>query len=221
MMDTIPAMPRKPHNDLHGNVPDQAPLCLLIIDMINPFTFEGAQAMLPAAVAAAKRIMALKQRVKTAGLPVIYVNDNFGKWRSDFRKLVQHCLESSCRGRQIAHLLAPDNDDYFVLKPKHSGFYETPLDLLLQFLGAKRLILTGVAGNSCVLNTASDAYMREFEVATPADCIASLNPKDNRMALDLMRRALKADTRASGSLASGITKQGTNRTVLHRRRHHR
>jgi nicotinamidase-related amidase len=214
-------MPPKSQKDLHGNVPDQAALCLVIIDMINPFTFDGAKAMLPAAVAAAKRIMALKRRMKAAGVPVIYVNDNFGKWRSDFHKLVRHCLKTSCRGRQIVQLLTPENDDYFVLKPKHSGFYETPLDLLLQFLGAHQLILTGVAGNSCVLNTASDAYMREFQVATPADCIASLSSKDNRIALDLMRRALKADTRPSGSLISAFGKQHPDRRFPRPSRHHR
>jgi nicotinamidase-related amidase len=220
MMDKF-NMPHKSQKDLHGNVPDQAAICLLIIDMINPFTFDGATAMLPAAVAAAKRIMALKKRLKAAGLPVIYVNDNFGKWRSDFQKLVQHCLETSCRGRHIVQLLAPEKDDYFVLKPKHSGFYETPLDLLLQFLGARRLILTGVAGNSCVLNTASDAHMREYEVVTPADCIASLSSKDNRIALDLMRRSLKADTRRSGSLISAFSRQDRDRRSPRRSRHPR
>jgi nicotinamidase-related amidase len=190
-------MPSDPRDDLHGNVPDQAPACLLIIDMINPFTFDRAEQILPTASVAAERIAVLKQRVKSHGLPVIYVNDNFGKWQSDFRKLVQHCLERSCRGRRIAELLRPEDDDYFVLKPKHSGFFGTPLELLLQFLGARRLILTGIAGNSCVLHSASDAHMREFELSVPADCVASVAVEDNRIALDQMKRMLKADTRPS------------------------
>ncbi|HEY3197105.1 MAG TPA: isochorismatase family cysteine hydrolase, partial [Nitrospirales bacterium] len=110
---------------------------------------------------------------------MIYVNDNFGKWRSDFRKFVERCLAGLCRGKQIAELLQPHADDYFVLKPKHSAFFATPLELLLQFLGAHRLILTGVAGNNCVLYTASDAHMREFKLTVPSDCTASLTPEDN------------------------------------------
>jgi len=193
-------MPYNPKDDLHGNVPDQSEACLLIIDMINPFTFDGAKEMLPAASAAAQRIAALKKRLKAMGLPVIYVNDNFGKWQSDFRKLVERCLGGSCRGKQIAELLHPHDDDYFVLKPKHSGFFATPLEILLQFLGAHRLILTGVAGNSCVMHTASDAHMRDFKLAVPSDCIASLTPEDNRIALDQMNRMLNADTRSSDTL---------------------
>jgi nicotinamidase-related amidase len=135
--------------------------------MIHPFRFEGAEEMLPAASAAAEQIVALKQRVKATGFPVIYVNDNFGKWQSDFRKLVKQCLEGSCRGQRIAELLHPEEDDYFVLKPKHSGFFGTPLELLLQFVGAHRLILTGVAGNSCILHTANDAHMREYKSQYP------------------------------------------------------
>jgi len=111
-------MPYNPKDDLHGNVPDQSDVCLLIIDMINPFTFDGAEEMVPTASAAAERIVVLKGRMKATGLPVIYVNDNFGKWQSDFRKLVERCLAGSCRGKQITELLHPHDDDYFVLKPK-------------------------------------------------------------------------------------------------------
>jgi nicotinamidase-related amidase len=193
-------MPYDPRNDLHGNVPDHSDVCLLIIDMINPFAFEGAEEMLPAALAAAEQIAVLKQRLKATGLPVIYVNDNFGKWQSDFRKLVQRCLEGSCRGRLIAELLHPEDDDYFVLKPKHSGFFGTPLELLLQFVGAHRLILTGVAGNSCIMHTASDAHMREYKLTVPSDCVASVTSEDNRIALDQMNRMLKADIHSSDRL---------------------
>jgi nicotinamidase-related amidase len=198
-------MPADTENDLHGNVPDQASTCLLIIDMINPMTFEGAEQMLPAFSAAAERIAILKQRIKAAGLPVLYVNDNFGKWQSDFRKLVHRCLEGSCRGKSTAQLLHPHEDDYFILKPKHSGFYATPLELLLQFLGAKRLICTGVAGNSCVLHTAADAHMRDFDLIVPADCVASASSEENQMALHHMHRMLDADIRASEEVTWSLT----------------
>jgi nicotinamidase-related amidase len=187
-------------DDLHGNVPDRAPACLLIIDMINPFTFDGAEQMLPAATAAAERIGTLKSRMKAAGLPAIYVNDNFGRWQSDFRKLVEHCLAASCRGKQIVELLRPEGDDYFVLKPKHSAFFATPLELLLHCLGARRLILAGILGNSCILHTSADAHMREFELIVPADCVASATSEENQMALAHMNKMLNADTRPSHEL---------------------
>ena len=118
--------------------------CLLIIDMINEFSFEDADKMFPAILTTAERIAELKRRVKTAGFPVIYVNDNFGQWRSDFQKLVARCLEEPCRGKEITKQLHPNEDDYFVLKPKHSAFYATPLELLLGVLNTRRLILTGM-----------------------------------------------------------------------------
>ena len=108
--------------------------------------------------------------------------------------LVARCLEEECRGKQIARMLLPEDDDYFVLKPKHSGFYATPLELLLQYLEVGRVIITGIAGDNCVLFTAADAYMREFHVAVPADCVVSLDADRNRSALAQMRITLKADT---------------------------
>jgi nicotinamidase-related amidase len=135
-----------------------------------------------------------------AGIPTIYANDNFGRWRSDFRKLVGYCLENEVLGREMVGLLKPDDDDYFILKPRHSAFYLTNLDLLLKYLGVDTLILTGVAGDICVLFTANDAYMREFRVIVPSDCIASENARNNQVALELMQRVLKADIRPSQEL---------------------
>jgi len=184
--------------DLHGNAPDDSPVALLIIDMINAFDFRGASEMLPRALHAAKRIARLREGARRAGVPTVYVNDNFGRWRSDFRQLLEHVLRSP--GREIAQLLEPQAEDYFVLKPKHSGFQFTTLDVLLKHLGAKTLILTGVAGNFCVLFTAHDAYMRDYHIVVPSDCIASLTEENDRYALEHMADVTKADVRASADL---------------------
>jgi nicotinamidase-related amidase len=193
----MPRSRRKRH-DLHGNAPDESPVVLLIIDMINAFDFDGADAMLPRALTAAKAVAKLRRRAHRAGVAVIYVNDNFGRWRSDFHQILAHCLRSP--GRGIARLLAPSRKDYFVLKPKHSGFQFTTLELLLQHLGARTLVLTGVAGNFCVLFTAHDAYMRDYKLVVPSDCIASLAEEDDRQALAHMAGVTKADVRASAEI---------------------
>lgn len=188
------------NEDLHGQVPDTAPVALLIIDMINDFEFAGGEAQFASALPVAHRIAALKRRAKKAGIPAIYVNDNFGRWQSDLNKLVDHCRQDGTRGKPLVELLLPEDDDYFVLKPKHSGFYSTTLDTLLRYLAAQTLILTGVAGNLCVLFTANDAYMRDYHLIVPADCVASLDPADNEHALDQMRRFLHADLTPSDRL---------------------
>ena len=189
-------MPAK-NEDLHGNVPDKAAVALLLIDVINDLEFDGGPKLLRHALPMAERLAALKRRFKEAGLPVIYVNDNFGKWQSDFNKLLEHCLEEGICGKPLAELLRPDDDDYFVLKPKHSGFFSTTLDTLLDYLQVKTLILTGLTGDICVLFTANDAYMRDFHLLVPADCVASQDEEENRHALEHMKRVLKADIRSS------------------------
>ena len=184
-------MPAK-NDDLHGNVPDRAEVALLLIDLINDLEFPGSEPLIEQVMAIAANIAALKRHARQAGIPVIYVNDNFGKWRSDFSKLIAHCLHDDVRGRPLVQLLQPDSEDYFVLKPKHSGFFSTTLDTLLAYLQAKTLILAGIAGNSCVLFTAHDAFMRDFHLLVPADCVASNTPEDNHYALEHMRNVLQA-----------------------------
>lgn len=192
-------MPARNPN-LHGSAPDKSEVALLLIDVINDLDFPEANQLLRYAGPMARKVLRLKQRAKKAGVPVIYVNDNFGRWRSDFRRQVLHCLRKNSRGRELVSLLRPDEDDYFVLKPKHSGFFSTTLDTLLRYLGSKRLILTGIAGNFCVLFTANDAYMRDYDLIIPSDCTVSNTAAENREALTLMRKFLKADTRASTAL---------------------
>ena len=186
--------------DLHGNAPDACDAALLLIDVINDLEFAGGEALLPSALRAARKIRTLKVRARAAGIPVIYANDNFGRWRSDLRQVVEHCLSAGVRGQPIAELLAPDREDYFVVKPKHSAFYATPLELLLTYLNTRRLIVTGFAGDVCVLMTAGDAYVRDIEVYVPSDCIASQRPAENRKALQYMARVFHADVRPSARL---------------------
>jgi nicotinamidase-related amidase len=186
--------------DLHGNVPDTAATALLLIDVINDFEFENGEELLQLALPVGKRIAQLKAKAKEIGIPAIYANDNFGKWQSDLKKIVSHCLEDNVRGRPFVELLLPDDDDYFVLKPKHSGFFSTTLELLLEHLGAKSLILTGIAGNNCVLFTANDAYMRDFKLFVPSDCVISETREENEYALKQMEKVLKADIRDSREL---------------------
>ena len=196
------------NQDLHGNVPDDSSVVLILIDLINDFEFDGADEMFTNTLAIAQPIANLKKHAKSAGIPVIYVNDNFGKWQSDFRKLVDHCLEDNVKGRPIAKLLRPDEQDYFVLKPKHSAFYATSLELLLRYLKAHTLILTGIAGNICVLFTANDGYMRDFDLVIPQDCIASESEADNHHAVAYMSKVLKADTRLSTEIVfDAVTRQ--------------
>jgi nicotinamidase-related amidase len=194
----MPSTPAK-NIDLHGSAPDKHDVALLLIDVINDFDFPEADQLLKYARPMAKNLLRLKRRAQNAGIPIIYVNDNFGRWKSDFRHTIEHCARQG-RGPDVVKLLKPENHDYFVLKPKHSGFFSTSLETLLRYLQTQTLILTGIAGNFCVLFTANDAYMRDFNLFVPSDCTVSNTKAENDAALRLMRKFLKADTCASSRI---------------------
>jgi nicotinamidase-related amidase len=173
---------------------------LLIIDVINDLAFDGAEALITQAESMASRLAALKRRAIKAGVPAIYVNDNFGQWRSDFRRTVAHCTAAASPGRRVSLRLRPTLRDYFVLKPKHSAFYNTSLDTLLAQLRIRRLVLTGIAGDICVLFTANDAYMREFKIFAPADCIVSNTADANENALRQIKIVMNGNVTSSEQL---------------------
>jgi nicotinamidase-related amidase len=171
-----------------------------LIDVINDLDFEGSETLVRLAEPMAKHLRALKRRARAAGIPTIYINDNFGKWRSDFRATVQHCIKAGVPGHNVARMLKPDAKDYFVLKPKQSAFYGTTLDTLLRELGTRTVILTGIAGDNCVLFSANDAYMRGLKMFIPSDCVASNTEAENHYALQLLKKVVKADIRPSADL---------------------
>lgn len=173
---------------------------LLVIDMLSTWDFPDAEKLLPPTAAIAPRVAALKARCRRAGVPVIYANDNRGQWRSDFRQVVDTAIRAGGPGAEVAQALAPDDDDYFVLKPKHSAFFGTPMDMLLQHLGVKRLLLSGVASDQCVIATAVDARIRDYEVVVPQDCIASQTATRTRRSIAYFEEALCVPTTVSTRL---------------------
>ena len=170
---------------------------LLLIDVINDLAFDGSDAIVARAESMAGPLARFKRRATAAGVPAIYINDNFGQWRSDFRRTVAHCTARSSPGHRVSARLRPTARDYFVLKPKHSGFFDTTLDTLLEALRIRRVILAGIAGNICVLFTANDAYMREYKLFAPADCIVSNTAADNDHALRQIKTVLKGNVTPS------------------------
>jgi nicotinamidase-related amidase len=200
-------MPGSSEN-LHGNAPDHCPVALVLVDVINPLDFPDADRLLRHAIPAADQLANLKARAGQAGVPVVYANDNFGRWRSDLSAVVKRCQGPGCKGRALVERLQPEPDDYFVLKPKHSAFFATTMDTLLRYLGTRTVVLGGFATEICVLFTANDAYMRDLKLVIPADGVASNEPADRDATLALMRRVLKAETPPAAEIDFAKLKAG-------------
>jgi nicotinamidase-related amidase len=183
-----------------NNTRHKSSVALVLIDVINHFEFPDGDKILKQALPIAPRLARLKRRCRSAGIPAIYVNDNFGQWRSDAKSLIARCLDSSCAGKPFVEQLRPDDEDYLVLKPMHSAFFQTPLEILLQYLGATTLILTGLATNSCIVCTAHDANMRNFSLYVPSDCSAARSRREHTQAIEHIQEMTCASVIRSASL---------------------
>ena len=186
-----------------AQIPHHSPAVLILIDVINHFEFPDGEKVLRQALPVAPRLARLKRRAHAAGMSSIYVNDNFGQWRSDAGKLLDYCVRPEAIGKSFVDQIQPDKNDYFVLKPMHSGFYQTPLEVLLRYLNASTLVLCGLTTNSCIVCTAHDAKMREFKLFVPPDCSAARTTKEHRQAIEHIRMMTDAKVTPSGSLRLG------------------
>lgn len=178
-----------------GNAKPSA--ALLIIDMLSDFEFEDGDKLFKNACGIVDNIQKLKKQAKAKGIPVVYVNDNYGRWNEDFKSYIAKLRKDSEKARTILEKLEPAPDDHFVLKPQRSGFYATALAGLLMSLNASSVIVTGVTTDICILFTAHDAYMRGFYIHVPEDCCAAVEPEHHKYALDFLCRVADADTTAS------------------------
>jgi nicotinamidase-related amidase len=173
---------------------------LLILDAINPFDFPGSESIVEPAIAASAAIAELRAAADTASVPTIYVNDNYGHWDSEKAQIVESARKASKTAAMIIDRLAPRPSDHFVIKPQFSGFYATNLPALLDQLEIGRLVLTGYAGDICVLFTAADAHMRGYDLWVPADATASETQGHQRWALEIMAKSMGATTDPSSEL---------------------
>jgi nicotinamidase-related amidase len=171
---------------------------LLIVDMINDFQFPKGEQLADFTKEMVSPILKLKDHFHKKVWPVIYINDHYGLWKADIGLITDHV--SNEISDPIIQQIKPGDEDYFLIKPKHSAFYGTALHTLLHELDVDAVAVTGVAGNICVFFTANDAYMREFKVYIPKDAIASEEKKFNEYALEMMETVLSADVRPSNDL---------------------
>ena len=182
------------------NVKHKSAAALILVDVINHFEFPDGARLLKNAFPIAPRLARLKERARRAGIPAIYVNDNFGQWRSNASKLLEYCLRPEAPGRDFVARLEPDDEDYLVLKPMHSAFYQSPLDVLLRHLGATSLRLGGLATNSCIVCSAHDANMREFGLFVPSDCSAARSRREHLQAIEHVKAMTNANVLQSSAL---------------------
>ena len=173
---------------------------VLIVDAINPLDFPGGRAFARRAVSTARRIVRLAERARNAGIPVIFVNDNLGRWRSDIDALIEYVCAPDCAGRPLVETLRPQREDFVVLKSTLSGFHQTPLDAMLRQGDVTTVIVTGFVTSNCVLFTAADAYMRDYRVVIPRDCVADLSRDAQQEGLKRMVDVMKAQLISSTRL---------------------
>jgi nicotinamidase-related amidase len=185
--------------------PDQKPgTALLLIDVITNFEFEDGEKLLARTLPMARRLAALKKKLRSAGVPSVYVNDNWGKWQEDFRSIVERFSGHDAKGREVVEILRPEENDYYILKPHRSAFYSTSLMLLLENLDVGSLIVAGVTTDICVLFSANDAYMRGFRLWVPSDCVEAVQEKHTTDTLAFIGRVLKAETAPSTEPPEGF-----------------
>ncbi|MFI8962587.1 isochorismatase family cysteine hydrolase [Streptomyces sp. NPDC053493] len=159
---------------------------LVVIDMLNTYEHEDAELLVPSVGAALPALVDLLGRAREAGAPVVYANDNFGQWRSHHGEILDMALAG--RHPELVDPVRPDEDSLFVVKARHSVFYETPLAYLLRSLDVTDLVLTGQVTEQCVLYSALDAHIRHLRVTVPRDAVAHIHEDLARAALRMIER---------------------------------
>ena len=171
---------------------------LVVIDMINTYDHEDAERLRESAEEVVPVLSDLVERARKAGAPVIYVNDNFGQWRSDQDALVQDALAGE--HASLVEPIVPDEDALFVVKARHSIFYETPLEYLLRTQEIDEIVLTGQATEQCILYSALDAHIRHIPVIVPREAVAHIHEDLAQAALRMMEVNMDAEVVGAGDV---------------------
>ncbi|MEW2071568.1 isochorismatase family cysteine hydrolase [Streptomyces sp. NPDC007346] len=172
---------------------------LIVIDMINAYEHADAELLVPSVRTVLPHLTRLIDRARAEGVPVIYTNDNFGEWRSHHGEIVEKTLAG--KNAELVEPILPDDDSLFVVKARHSIFYETPLSYLLSQLGADHVVLCGQVTEQCVLYSALDAHIRQLRVTVPKDAVAHIHKDLAEAALRMMERNMGAAIREAETVS--------------------
>lgn len=122
---------------------------------------------------------------------LIYVNDNRGDFTADHQTIISAALDGN-RPDLVEPLLPPPSCR-ILTKVRHSVFYSTALDYLLNRLETRRLVLTGQVTEQCILYSALDGYLRHYDVVVPPDAVAHIDEELGAAALKMMQRNMRAE----------------------------
>jgi nicotinamidase-related amidase len=174
-------------------------VALLALDLITDFDFPDGATVRRALARHAAAIRVLLGIARARRVPVIYANDNLGPWRSDAMALIAHCTQPRYAGAALVKQLGPAAGDEIILKPRHSAFFGTPLEALLDERKVDTLLMVGMSAESCVWMTACDAHTRGFSLVIPADTMAGASTRALRAALTGLKDVLGARVPAHAS----------------------
>jgi nicotinamidase-related amidase len=160
---------------------------LLLVDVIDDFRHEGGDALLTSFRSRHGALVEVLRETRASGLPVIYANDQRGRWDGDAPGLVRRAVEDG-RAGALVDAIRPQPGDRFIVKPRYSAFDSTPLAILLAELSIDRILLAGAATEMCVAQTAIAARELGFKVSVLADACACVDEADERIALSYLER---------------------------------
>jgi nicotinamidase-related amidase len=163
---------------------------LIVIDMLNPYEHEDADALARSVANAVEPIADLVAQARERDALCVYVNDNYGDWSAGRAELLDRALQG-CHP-SLVKPIAPRPDVAFVPKARHSAFFSTQLEYMLRH---ERIVLTGQVTEQCILYSALDAYVRHFSIVLPRDAVAHIHEHLAAAAIEMMETNMGAEIR--------------------------
>jgi nicotinamidase-related amidase len=163
---------------------------LIVVDMLNPYEHDDADALAANVGAIIEPLVALIDHAYRTGSELVYVNDNYGDFAATRDDLVARA--GAGRRPDLVEPIVPRPGTAFLPKVRHSAFYSTALEYLLQQREVDEVILAGQVTEQCILYSALDAYVRHYAVCVPADAVAPIDRELGDAALRMMQRNMRA-----------------------------
>jgi nicotinamidase-related amidase len=170
---------------------------LLVVDMLNRYQHDDAEPLRESVRQVLPAMAELIAGARDAGALTVYVNDNHGDWTAGRSALTRWALDGA--DASLVEPVAPAPDVPFLVKARHSVFYETQLEYLLRENDVDRLVVAGQVTEQCILYSALDAYIRHFHVTVPHDAVAHIHEDLARSALMMMTTNMRADVVAASA----------------------
>ena len=148
---------------------------LIVIDMVYDFAHPNGLVYYEQNAEILPRIRKVIDKCREEEVLIVFMQHSHrkDKYDKELTMVRKNCIEGTGGDELMPELGYNEKTDYLIKKRRYSSFFGTDLDMVLREHKIENTIICGTKTNCCIRATVHDAYLLNYNVIVPRECVAT------------------------------------------------